>query len=108
MPSAPIASADSGFEHAAKIGGCGSCTGFGTICVGGTLKKAPSYVKTSSRHMRGIMSSASSHCAWSCETSFSNASCSTSEDDLPEPQLTRPPLRMSSVATRSAIRIGWL
>ena len=28
--------------------------------------------------------------------------------DLPDPQLTRPPERMSRVAMRSAIRIGWL
>jgi hypothetical protein len=38
----------------------------------------------------------------------SNAFCSTREDDFSDPQFTRPPLRMSSVATRSAIRIGWL
>ena len=48
--------------------------------------------------MRGIISIASSHCSCSVARSFSNACCSTSDDDLPEPQLTRPPERMSSVA----------
>src|SRR5207253_10623858 len=100
--------AESGLEQAAKIGGCGCCTGFGITCVGGTLKNLPENSKTSLDHIRGIISSASSHCACSSAGLVSNASCSTSDDDLPVPQLTRPPERMSRVAIRSAIRSGWL
>ena len=58
--------------------------------------------------MRGIISSASRHCSWSVVRSFWNATFSTREDDLPEPQFTRPPERMSRVAIRSATRMGWL
>src|SRR5215475_9071177 len=90
-PSLPTETADSGLEQAAKMGGCGDCTGLGTICVGATLKNRPSWEKTSDDHIRGIISSASSHCSWRVLRSFSNATCSTSDEDLPVPQLTRPP-----------------
>jgi len=41
-PSLPTATADSGLEQAAKMGGWGDCTGLGTIWVGAILKKRPS------------------------------------------------------------------
>src|SRR3972149_1733728 len=91
MPSLPTATADSGLEQAAKIGGggggggCGCWTGRGIPWVGGTLKNLPWYSNTSCCHMRGIMSSASSHCSCSLVTSFSKASCSVSDELLPEP-----------------------
>src|SRR5438876_1027131 len=71
-------------------------------------KCLPSWEKTSLDHMRGIMASASSHSSCKEAGFVSNATCSTCDDDLPVPQLTRPPDKMSSVAIRSAIRIGWL
>src|SRR5260221_13981864 len=58
--------------------------------------------------MRGMISSASSHCSLSVFRSHSKARCSTCDDDLPVPQLTRPPERMSSVAIRIAERIATL
>ena len=42
IPSFPISAAVSGLEQAAKMGGCGCCTGLGITCVGAMRKYLPS------------------------------------------------------------------
>jgi hypothetical protein len=90
MPSLPASSTVSGLEHATKAGGWGCCTGLGRIAVGGMRKCVPSQSKMSERHIRGIIENASCHCESSSARSISNASCSTRDELLPEPQSTRP------------------
>ena len=57
--------------------------------------------------MRGMISSASCHISRDCATSTSKPACSNWLE-RPVPNSTRPPDTRSSIATRSATRIGWL
>lgn len=96
-------------EHATHRGGCGFCTGFGTTLRGGIDTYWPSMpVNGTSVIQRMVTSSPSSHISRLRTGSILNPPSSASEDDSPEPNSTRPADTRSSIATRSAVRAGWL
>src|SRR5207237_6126885 len=97
-----------GLEHASHIGGCGFEYGLGSTSRAGIRKYRPSYVYGSSRHMRGICSSASRHIGLvSAAGGIAKPAHSVDDEPRPVPNSTRPPERWSMVAIRSATRAGW-
>ena len=95
--------------HATHSGGCGFCTGLGTTLRGGICTNRPSTPpKGVSVMQRMATSRPSSHCSRLTTGSMPKPRSSASEDDSPEPKSTRPPETRSSMATRSAVRAGWL
>ena len=107
MPLRPASSHVCGLVAAAHIGGCGCWSGFGMMLRDGMETKRPWYSNGSSVHMRGMISSDSCHMSRDCSVSISKPACSNWLE-RPVPNSTRPFDRMSSAATRSATRIGWL
>jgi hypothetical protein len=96
-------------EHATHSGGCGFCTGLGTTLRGGIVTYLPSTpVNGVSVRQRTAVSRPSSHASRLVTGSTWKPPSSASDDDSPEPNSTRPPDTRSSVATRSAVRAGWL
>ena len=96
-------------EHATHKGGCGFCMGLGTTLRGGICTKRPSTpVNGVSVMQRSVTSSPSSQASRLVAGSTRKPPSSASEPDSPEPNSTRPPESRSSVATRSAVRAGWL
>ena len=73
--------------HAIHIGGCGFCTGFGTITrPGGILTKRPSWPENScSVHMRGMSFTDSSHIAFESLGSIPKPPSSSPVIERPEP-----------------------
>ena len=67
----------------------------------------PLYSNGDSVHMRGMISSDSCHMSRDSAVSISKPACSNWLE-RPVPNSTRPFETMSSAATRSATRIGWL
>ena len=96
-------------EQASHRGGCGRCRGLGTTLRGGIDRNGPSCpLNGSSVMQRRTTSRPSRHAARFSSIVMSNPPSSTSVPDSPEPNSTRPLDRRSSVATRSAVRAGWL
>ena len=96
-------------EHATHKGGCGLCMGLGTTLRGGICTKRPSTpVNGVSVMQRSVTCKPSSQASRFVAGSTRNPPSSASEPDSPEPNSTRPPDSRSSVATRSAVRAGWL
>ncbi len=96
-------------EQATHSGGCGFCTGLGTTLRGGIDTNLPSMpVKGVSVMHRTATSRPSSQASRLVTGSMLNPPSSASDDDSPEPNSTRPLDTRSSVATRSAVRAGWL
>ena len=96
-------------EQATHSGGCGFCIGLGTTLRGGIFTYSPSTpVKGTSTMQRMATSSPSSHCSRLMRGSMPKPASSASLDDSPEPNSTRPLDTRSSIATRSAVRAGWL
>ncbi len=96
-------------EHATHSGGCGFCTGLGTTLRGGIDTNLPSTpVNGVSVMQRTATSRPSSHASRLVIGSMRKPPSSASDDDSPEPNSTRPPDTRSSMATRSAVRAGWL
>jgi hypothetical protein len=96
-------------EQATQTGGCGRWTGLGTTLRGGIVTYAPSTpVNGVSVRHRSATSRPSCHMARFCAGSIRNPPSSASDDDSPVPSSTRPPETRSSMATRSAVRAGWL
>ncbi len=96
-------------EHATQSGGWGFCIGFGTTLRGGICTKRPSTPVNgvSVMHRRATWSP-SSHASRLVAGSTRKPPSSASEPDSPDPNSTRPPESRSRVATRSAVRAGWL
>ena len=96
-------------EHATHSGGCGFCTGLGTTLRGGIWTYWPSTPVNGVSVMQRIATSRpSSHISRLISGSIWKPPSSASVDDSPEPNSTRPFDTRSSVATRSAVRAGWL
>ena len=96
-------------EQATHNGGCGFCIGLGTTLRGGICTKVPSTpVKGVSVIQRSATSNPSSQAARLVAGSTRKPPSSASEPDSPDPNSTRPPDSRSKVATRSAVRAGWL
>ena len=96
-------------EQATHSGGCGFWTGLGTTLRGGILTYSPSTpVNGCSTMQRSATSRPSSHCSRFSAGSMPKPASSASLDDSPEPNSTRPFDTRSSIATRSAVRAGWL
>ena len=95
--------------HATHTGGCGFCTGLGTTLRGGMVTCAPACpVKGVSVRHRSATRRPSSHISRLSSGSIRKPPSSASDDDSPVPKSTRPSERRSRVATRSAMRAGWL
>ncbi len=105
-PSLPATAALPSLVAAIQAGGCGSCTGFGVTRRRGNSRYLPWYSKYSSSHMWTTASIASSHSSRLSSRGTWKAVCSIGVD-RPVPHSTRPPERMSAVATFSATRAGW-
>ena len=96
-------------EQATHNGGWGFCTGLGTTLRGGIVTNLPSTpVNGSSVMHRTATSRPSSQASRLVTGSMPNPPSSASDDDSPDPNSTRPPDTRSSMATRSAVRAGWL
>ena len=96
-------------EQATHSGGCGRCIGFGTTLRGGICTNRPSTPLNGVSVMhRSATWSPSSQASRFVTGSTRKPPSSASEPDSPEPNSTRPPEMRSSVATRSAVRAGWL
>ena len=61
MPFFAASAHESGLVPAIQIGGCGSCTEFGITSRSGTFQYFPPWENFFRSHMRGIISSDSSH-----------------------------------------------
>ena len=95
--------------HATQAGGCGFWTGLGTTLRGGILMYFPSNpVKGVSARQPMRTSNDSSHCSRLVPGSTLNPSSSATEEDSPVPSSKRPFEMQSRLATRSAVRAGWL
>ena len=95
--------------QATQSGGCGFCTGFGTTLRGGICTNRPSTPPNGVSVMQRIATSRpSSQASRLLAGSMPKPPSSASEQDSPEPNSTRPLETRSSVATRSAVRAGWL
>ena len=96
-------------EQATQSGGWGFCTGLGTTLRGGIDTKRPSTpVKGSSVMHRTATSSPSSQASRFSSKVLAKPPSSATLDDSPDPKSTRPFETRSSIATRSAVRAGWL
>ena len=108
IPFSPASTAVSGLCTATQIGGCGSCTGFGSTFRGGIEKCRPLIENSSLVHIFTTERVDSSHISFVSSGSTRKPPSSVQVALRPVPSSTRPLLRMSSVAIRSATRAGWL
>jgi hypothetical protein len=104
-PREPASAALPSDVAAIQQGGCGSCTGLGVTMRRGKSRYLPWNSKYSLSHMPTTAWIASWAISLDASRSTPNAVCSIGVD-RPVPHSTRPPLRMSAVATFSATRIG--
>ncbi len=96
-------------DAATQSGGCGFWRGFGTTLRGGIFTQRPSTPpKGVSVRQRTATSRPSCHCSRFSAISTLKPPISPVVADSPEPNSTRPFDNKSSVATRSAVRAGWL
>ena len=107
-PNAPASSCDSGLVHDIHSGGCGDCSGLGTIGRGTWSKYLPWCSTTGCVQAFKISSSDSCHMPRVSAGSMPKPPSSAAVADLPLPNSRRPPDSRSSVAACSAARIGWL
>ena len=98
-----------GLPAATHIGGCGLVAGLGRTFRGGIEKNRPSNAYSVSRHIRWNWGTTSSNiCRVRSGSRMPNPRISMVDDPRPIPNSKRPWLRLSSIATRSATRAGWL
>src|SRR5262245_46803061 len=96
-----------GLVTVTHIGGCGFCTGFGRTFRSGIEKDVPSHDTCSSLHMWGSARTNSSHVFLVLSGSIWKPPSSVHVELRAVPNSSRPFEMMSSVAARSATRIGW-
>ena len=89
------------------IGGCGSCSGFGSTFRSGMVNDLPSQLNTSSVHILGMTRQNSSQVFLVSSGSAPKPPNSVQVDDRAVPSSSRPLEMMSRAAARSAIRTGW-
>ncbi len=109
MPSCAARWIVSRFEQATHIGGCGFCTGFGTMFRAGIEKYSPWKPGYGSiAIILATCSTVSRHMARRSAGLIPKPSSSARLADSPVPNSTRPFETRSSVAMRSAMRAGAL
>ena len=107
-PRSAASKADEGWVPAIHMGGCGFCSGLGTTLRVGIFIRSLSHENSSCVHIFGIIRIASSHSSRFVSGSTPKGSISKAVAERPVPNSSRPLLTISSIAARSATRIGWL
>ena len=108
MPQRPALAIVVMFEQATHSGGCGFCIGLGTTLRAGKSKNSPCHSQRCSVKAGTSARTDSSHTSRLSRTRRPKGCSSTGPCPSPSPSSTRPPESRSSVATRSATRMGWL
>ena len=108
MPHSPHLASVWSCEQATHSGGCGFCMGLGTTMRSGMFQTLPACSLGPSLNMGRMARTASSKISRLFSMVTPNGSSSVIEALSPMPNSQRPFDNRSSVATRSATRVGWL